>query len=868
MSTAPSFTGRARQRQTRWSVKAIDRLAGTVIGVGGVGAIVAVLAVCVFLVWVALPLLFAAEVSSPRTVTAQWAADGLGPAHVEVNDAGNLAWGWFPAKGQVDFCRLDGGTLQPTPAALTERAPTVASFGEAGAVTALGFDDGAIQLGRVEFAARDLDRTALPAEVAAQLDRGEPAQATVDDGIVVRTSHGVYRWHGIDKSFDLPQPGGGTAAVRLIDSVVRGNQQWVATVDVAGAARLLRLRRGDAAKPDAAAAARIVDLPYPPASDGTAPRWLMLSALADAVHLAWEDGRLVRLVVQGGKIKATQEVDLAPDADAKLTSLVWLAGRTTLVAGDSRGGVSAWFAVRPENDSAVETQLVRAHQLPPGPAAVAALDASPTLRTIAAAYSDGATRLLHVTSHKRLAEVRPLGDAAPLAVALAPKNDLLAVWSADRASLQHVNLRHPEANLASLFAKVWYEGYAKPEHVWQSSSGSDDFEPKLGFIPLVFGTLKATFYSLLFAVPISLLAAIYTSEFMSPGTRLRVKPMVELMASLPSVVLGFLAGLVLAPWVEAQLPSVLLTVAAVPLGWLLGAHLWQLLPMSWTLRLPQMRIVALALVSMASALVAWRFGPLVEQRQFAGDVRLWLSGTGGQSTAGSGWWVLLLCPAALVVGWFAVRHVNPWLQRQTAEWTRSRCAWAELAKFLSTVAAALALAAAGAWLLARAGFDPRGSFLGGYDQRNALVVGFVMGFAIVPIIYTIAEDALSSVPEHLRSAALGAGATPWQTAVTVVIPTAMSGLFSAIMVGLGRAVGETMIVLMAAGNTPVMDWNIFNGFRTLSANIAVEISEAPQNSTHYRTLFLAALTLFAMTFVINSLAEWVRQKFRKRAYQL
>ncbi len=116
-----------------------------------------------------------------------------------------------------------------------------------------------------------------------------------------------------------------------------------------------------------------------------------------------------------------------------------------------------------------------------------------------------------------------------------------------------------------------------------------------------------------------------------------------------------------------------------------------------------------------------------------------------------------------------------------------------------------------------------------------------MGFAVIPIIFTIADDALSTVPTHLRSASLGAGATEWQTAVRVVIPTAMSGLFSALMIGLGRAVGETMIVLMAGGNTPVTEWNIFNGFRTLAANIAVELPEAVRDSTHYRTLFLAAL---------------------------
>ncbi|MEQ9449167.1 MAG: ABC transporter permease subunit, partial [Rhodospirillaceae bacterium] len=149
-----------------------------------------------------------------------------------------------------------------------------------------------------------------------------------------------------------------------------------------------------------------------------------------------------------------------------------------------------------------------------------------------------------------------------------------------------------------------------------------------------------------------------------------------------------------------------------------------------------------------------------------------------------------------------------------------------------------------------------------------LIVGFAMGFAVIPIIYTIAEDALNAVPEHLRAASLGCGATPWQTAVSVILPTAMSGVFSAVMIGMGRAVGETMIVVMAAGNTPLLEWNVFNGLRALSANIAVELPEAVRDSTLYRMLFLAALTLFVITFAVNTLAEVVRQRFRKRAAQL
>ena len=154
-----------------------------------------------------------------------------------------------------------------------------------------------------------------------------------------------------------------------------------------------------------------------------------------------------------------------------------------------------------------------------------------------------------------------------------------------------------------------------------------------------------------------------------------------------------------------------------------------------------------------------------------------------------------------------------------------------------------------------------------YDQRNALVVGFAMGFAIIPIICSISEEALSNVPKNLIAGSLALGATRWQTLARLVFISASPGIFSALMIGFGRAVGETMIVLMATGNTPIMDWSLFNGFRTLSANIAVEIPEAPYGGSLYRTLFLAALLLFVMTFVLNTGAEIIRQRLRKKYSQ-
>jgi phosphate transport system permease protein len=151
-----------------------------------------------------------------------------------------------------------------------------------------------------------------------------------------------------------------------------------------------------------------------------------------------------------------------------------------------------------------------------------------------------------------------------------------------------------------------------------------------------------------------------------------------------------------------------------------------------------------------------------------------------------------------------------------------------------------------------------------FEQRNSIVIGFAMGFAVIPIIYTISEDALMNVPTHFISGSLALGASRWQTATRIILPTASPGIFSAVMVGFGRAVGETMIVLMATGNTPILSFSPFNGMRTLSANIAVEIPEAPVGGTLYRVLFLAAILLFILTFVVNTVAELIRQRLRDK----
>jgi len=275
------------------------------------------------------------------------------------------------------------------------------------------------------------------------------------------------------------------------------------------------------------------------------------------------------------------------------------------------------------------------------------------------------------------------------------------------------------------------------------------------------------------------------------------------------------------------------------------------------LRVMDMGVVDGVVVERDAGVVDANDGGLVDA-----DLRRWLNGEYGSATPG---WVMACMPLAAIGVWivqaFTVRRrIDVWLAGQNT----ATVGMVVLAKFVVLAVASLVVAYFAAIALTAAGLDPRDSVFGTFSPRNTLVVAVIMGFAVIPIIFTISEDALQAVPDSLRSASLGAGATKWQTAVRIVLPVAGSGIFSACMIGFGRAVGETMIVLMATGNTPEMSWNIFSGFRTLAANIAVELPEAPKDETHYRVLFLCGFVLFVMTFVINTSAEVVRQVVRKR----
>ncbi len=865
VETSPrAFTGRRRERVTRWTVRLMDRVAKGLITIGGISTIVAVFTVLGFLVWVVYPLFQGASQHEQAAHARDWSASE--PLYAALDDYSVLGLLFF-RDGTVRTYRMDTGEVLEEHRLFDGRVLTAWSFPVAGTTVAFGFEDGQTQVGELGFAVDFMPPSEVPEEFHAAVPG---TRLALSGAMVEKTPEGQYRRLKLSVRLDDPVPSGATNAVLLLDKIASSQGSVLCTYARDGVFRLSEVRkRKNLLTGKTTASVNTIELPSVSSPDGDAPSFLKLAGHGENVLMIWAGGHMVRVDARElSRPAVVESLSLLRDrAGAALTTVDFLLGRSTLVIGDSLGGLGGWFRVRPEQtDSLDGMRLMEAHGLPSRTSSVACVSSSARSRLVAAGYADGAMAVFHMTSGRRLVQSEPVpGDPVRL-VALAPRDDAVLAVTRSGLRLWRLDAKYPEASLVALFWPVWYEGYAKAEHVWQSSGGTDDFEPKMGLIPLIFGTLKATLYSLLFGVPIALLAAVYTSEFLNPRVRMRVKPVIEIMASLPSVVLGFLAALVFAPFVEQWITSVLLVGLTVPLAFGLGARLWQLLPHKLGLRLARWRSLAIGLAFPLGLVWAMALGAPVERWLFAGDIKRWLDGQIGTATGG---WLLLAFPlCSLLVAVLFVRHLNPWLRGKSMEWSHFHLALVDLFRYLAGVLVALGLALGLSAGLSLMGLDARGLYLGTYVQRNALIVGFVMGFAVIPIIYTIAEDALSTVPSHLRSASLGAGATPWQTAVRIVIPTAMSGLFSAVMIGLGRAVGETMIVLMAAGNTPIMDWNLFNGFRTLSANIAVEMPEAVRDSTHYRVLFLAALTLFVITFVINTAAELVRLRFRKRAFEL
>jgi phosphate transport system permease protein len=507
---------------------------------------------------------------------------------------------------------------------------------------------------------------------------------------------------------------------------------------------------------------------------------LLVDPEQEWAYILTQDGSLSAYDIRENSFNLREKV-VVTEGDVRPTLLKFLTGGISLLIGDSSGKLSQWFQVRSDGELEFRLDKIRDTQI--DNSAVNVLATEQLRKGVIAASQAGKIKLLYTTSERDLLSLSA-SDSAIQTLAVAPRSDIFIAEDRNRKiKAWHIDNHHPETSFSALWGKVWYEDYIKPDYIWQSSSASSDFEPKYSLMPLTFGTLKAAFYAMLFAMPLAICGAIFTAYFMAPPMRAIVKPSIEIMEALPTVILGFLAGLWLAPFIELHLPGVFSIFVLMPIGIILLSLVWWKLPGSAKRLIPEgWQAAALIIPLILIALICIGVSPDLERLLFDGNVRIWMSEELGI----------------------------------------------------------------------------------GFDQRNALIIGIAMGFAVIPTIFSIAEDAIFSVPKHLTSGSLALGATPWQTLVRVVLLSASPGIFSAVMIGFGRAVGETMIVLMATGNTPVMDFSIFQGMRTLSANIAVELPESEVDSTHYRILFLAAFVLFIFTFFFNTVAEIVRQRLRKK----
>ncbi|MEM6228752.1 ABC transporter permease subunit [Shewanella scandinavica] len=721
-----------------------DKAAQIGVTIGGTMVFVALLLIFFYLLYVIKPIFDSADVTPVKTVSYQHADV---PTLMVGAEEQNEVMYRVAVDGQVDFYTVADGSLlssftPPLPAGVTVTSAAVAVPSEQR--FALGLSNGQVLVAGLEFGLSYPNNKRLITPKL-RYPAGETPITVDETGSAI---HKLTFTYSSDKmSFAYQDESGVWRLTRLEgqENMMTEEVEWVSTTS------------------------QIQDAPKKVSHELMTP---------DQRQLMLQTGNKIFVY----DIRDTDSLDLLQVIDverakAQVNNVALLAGASSLLVSYDTGIVAQYFQVSGPKGRLYQ-EIRQFDDLPP----IESLTSEFYRKSFATVSPEGELTLLYTTSHRELFDEK-FDLKNPGKMGFTPRSNGIVVEADKKLHIFSVENSHPEVSWSAMWDKVWYEGYPEPKYVWQSTSGSDDFEAKLSLMPLAYGTMKAAFYAMLFAVPLAIAGAIYTAYFMSPKVRGFVKPTIEIMEALPTVILGFLAGLWLAPLIEEHLPGILILLTLLPTSILASAYGWSKLPAAWKQRLPE-----------------------VYQE-------------------------LMLIPVVCFVGWFSFA-VSPIIEVALFDGNTRQFITNEL------------------------GIT--------FDQRNALVVGIAMGFAVIPTIFSIAEDAIFSVPRHLSNGSLALGATPWQTLTRVVLLTASPGIFSAIMMGLGRAVGETMIVLMATGNTAIMEWSVFEGMRTLAANIAVEMPESAIGSSHYRVLFLAAFVLFIFTFFFNTIAEVVRQRLRER----
>ncbi|HET8706736.1 MAG TPA: phosphate ABC transporter permease, partial [Pseudomonadales bacterium] len=497
-----------------------DKIASRLIAMGGVSVILAVCLIFFYLVWEVVPLFRGASISPQASFQAPSAAQTY---YVDVDESVSVAL-QLTAQSADFFSTADGKLVKSVMIGLPPNS-SVTSFTLEAPETqllAFGLSNGAALIMRSHYDTAYEGAKAV-AKPTLRYPFGETPVQLSDQAIqtlALRDKEDALRLAWVDANNVL--------AVRDINKVTAFMSDELSLEP--GEVRSLPHREG-----------KIDRLFISPNQ-----RWLYAldfqQGVVDVYDLNQADPQLAHV----------ERVSLTRD-DGKITAATLLNGGVSLIVGTEKGRVHQWFQVRDDNAGVSHLNWIRSFDVSKKP--VVALAIEQRRKGFVAADTDGEVAFYNATSEKEALNEKLLSKQ-PSTINLAPRaNALVTIDAENNLNFFHVDNEHPEVSWRSLWAKVWYENYPEPTYTWQSSSANTDFEPKFSLVPLTFGTLKAAFYSMLLSIPLAVFGAMFTAYFMAPSLRTKVKPAIEVMGSMPTVILGFLAGLWLAPMAEEHLPG-------------------------------------------------------------------------------------------------------------------------------------------------------------------------------------------------------------------------------------------------------------------------------------------------------------------------
>ncbi len=510
-----------------------DLLASRVIGLGGLVVIAAVLLILFYLMYVVAPLFMPAKLSRASLEgDVGWLNNDT--AYLALEEQQQVAFR-VTQNGTADFFSLDGlQLLESTDIRAGDRKVAIVAGdqGHSGLV-AVAFDDGQVSLLRNQYST-DFSAGIELRKIIPKLDfpHGTDPRALMPDG-------GITGLVLSDNESELVLAAAGSGGRVRFERNIKQENLLSGEIKLESTVKTLE-----------------VDFEIAAITISSDHRWLYLANESGEIHFF--------------STVTMQEAQAVKVSDQAITSMSMLLGGISVLAGDADGNITQLFPVR-DGDNQYSLEIIRrfeGHQ-----SAITQIIPEKRRKGFIAVDAANNLTIFHSTAGKTVLSEKLAGQ--PTALALAPRaSGLLLLYGNNDVEFMDIDNEHPEVSFASLWSEVWYENYSEPEYVWQSSASSNEFEPKFSLTPLAFGTLKAALYAMLFALPLALMGAAYTAYFMSPALRRMVKPTIEIMAALPTVILGFLAGLWFAPFLEENLAGMFSLMLVIPAGLLLFAWFW------------------------------------------------------------------------------------------------------------------------------------------------------------------------------------------------------------------------------------------------------------------------------------------------------